>query len=481
MKYHLKQKSCSRFVLKILFTAIFISLIFLKASSAQDTSYRYYPELTRFALINDPDSLIPIDTAIGNFHRFNPAEQDFALLHNGFLGAPATFKFYNPSLSPDIDIGFHAYDFYWRTMEDVKFYNTIEPYTAFHYQQGSKSELLVNIDHAQSINRNLSLGINFNRFRTNGWYQRQESRISNLDGFLHFKTNSNKYQCVAAYVLNSLKTDENGGVKNADLFGDTVLFDKTLADINLDSAKSTWKNDEIMVLNVLHFGKWVEANKKDSTAYRKVIPKVRLQERFEWERRSYWFYDYANDGPYYVADTLEWENVRDTFRVDRIMNEVRLSKLNRDSLKHNIMWDGNVFFRHQIFFTQNNGIDQNLQSSIPGGELNLYFKSNIHLSSIFEYNILGRNAGDYHFNVALNYSINNTIDFNIHAAVSANHPSLIESEYHSTYYNWVNDFSSEKNSEAKFSFIEKRWHIVLSAKVFTANNFIYWNQSRMPQ
>src|SRR5205823_4814330 len=144
---------------------------------------------------------------------------------------------------------------------------------------------------------------------------------------------SRKYHGVIAYVFNEAKVDENGGVSDQNLFNEEALFDKTLADVQLDSARNRWKNDEVMMLNVLQFGRWIEANKKDTLSKRHIIPQFRIQERAEWERKSYRFDDRKNDGAYYTTDTLAWKDARDTFLFDRIMNEVRISKLNRDTIR----------------------------------------------------------------------------------------------------------------------------------------------------
>ncbi len=460
---------------------IFIAVFFREPSSfAQDTSYRYYPELTRYALLSNPDSLIPIDTSVGNFHRLNPAERTFGMLNNGFAGAPAEPMFLSPLLTADIDVGFHSFDIYWKRMEDVKFYNTREPYTSFTYEQGSRAEILANVQHTRSVSKNVSFGVDFNRIRTDGWYQRQQAKLSTLDAFLHFKANDNRYYGTIAYVLNTFKVNENGGVVNKNLFSDSVLFDKTLADVNLDSAGTTWKNDHIMILNALQFGKWVEPDKKDTISKRKIIPKVRLQHRFEWERRNYRFDDRVNDGIFYVSDTLEWKDVRDSLKFDRVMNELQLSKINHDTSRHSLRYSGNIFFRHEFFSIHNNGFDRKLQSGIAGGVIDIKLGAFLLLHGSLEYNLLDRNSGDYHFNSSLSYEPIKNAVLMLEANLAKQHPTLIENEYHAAYFTIANDFDNVNTTALNFSFTERRWKLVAGAAFISQGNYIYWNQEGKP-
>ena len=63
------------------FLPLLIAIASITSVKAQDTLFRYFPNITKYVLIEDPDSLHSIDTAIDFFNRFHPADQISELLH----------------------------------------------------------------------------------------------------------------------------------------------------------------------------------------------------------------------------------------------------------------------------------------------------------------------------------------------------------------------------------------------------------------
>lgn len=228
---------------------------------AQDTIFNYNPQWTTYYYRDNLDAAFHLDTTINDFRRYNPAEELFGYLHIGQLGAPERPMFFSTDNSASFDIGFHQFDIYWLNSNRVKLYDTRHPYTSVYYQQGSKNEIKASIIHAQNILPQWSAGAEVNRLRTDGYYQRQLSRITNFDAFTRYDSRNGLYQLEAAYVLNSIKVNENGGIADPNVLEDSSIFDKFLVPVNLDSAINYWKNDEFFVQNTFQLGPWEDVKK----------------------------------------------------------------------------------------------------------------------------------------------------------------------------------------------------------------------------
>lgn len=456
------------------------SFLIFHFSTGQDTTFRYYPQFTRYTTLSQPDSIHPLDTTINFFQRFHPAEQPFGYLHLGYAGAPAMPLFFIPRKDAEVDIGFQQFNAYWRGIDDVKFYDTREAFTSVRYQQGSRNEILVSAIHAQNITPQLGFGIDYNRLRTDGWYQRQTSRLSNFNGYAQYHSPNNFYSVKAAYILNNFNVQINGGITNDLIFSDSTLFDKSLATVYLDSASSVLKSDELVLVNAINFGRKVFRETIDSVEKKKIIPEFRLQHRAEWERRRFFFNDSFSDASFYTDDTLNFAAVSDSFIVRRIANEVRLSKLVQDSTSRLFKFSADAFARFSVFQVHNQDYVKQIQSGIIGANFSTLFFSKLKLSSFGELNLLDRNMGDFVLNASMIYLLTDQRVMGAEAMISNNHPALIEDEYHSTYFNWDNSFVPMTALSGNVFYRDQKLKLVLKAGWFSQSDYIYWTTGSIP-
>lgn len=456
-----------------------------KSLKAQDTVFNYNPYWTHYYLIEEPTEALSLDTTISYFNRFNPAESAFGYLHTGHIGAAAAPMFFVPPASVAFDLGLHTFDLYWLASDRVRFYDTKHPYTKVSYQQGSKAEVLGSFAHTQNILPQWSLGVNLNRYRVDGYYQRQVSKITNFDAFTRYASRSGFYHMNFAYLLNVLKVEENGGVENLDVFTDTTLFDKSLQPVLLDSAMNNWKNDAIFFQNAFDLGKWQEVKKNDSVTYKKVDPAFRLHHYFKWEKKSYRFRDDATDDDYYNAIYLDSLKTRDTIQYNSITNVFRLKMLARQK-----GWLKNVssdfYFHHDFYDIRSNLGKQNIQNGIAGIDLLKSLpqdsirdlKFDFHLSGSM--NLIDRNRGDYLVHLDVLLITGSSHEFSVALQQSSNHPSFIQEQFLSNHFFWKNDFSNDQTTDAKIEWKQPRWRFKLSGEIFSVNKYLYWNRDALP-
>ena len=452
---------------------------------AQDTVFHYNPWLTSYYHVNEPSSELHLDTSITHFNRYNPVEDSFGYLHTGHLGAAAAPMFYKPPVDASFDIGFHQFNPYWRASDAVKFYDSRQPFTQVGYQQGTKVEVLGSFIHTQNILPQLSIGVDMNRYRTDGFYQRQVSKITNFDAFARYESQNGFYHANVAYVLNSLKVEENGGVENLDVFSDTSLLDKSTQPVLLDSAYVNWKSDVVFFQNAFDLGKKELVQKNDSVQYQKVVPELRLQHFFKWEKGGYRFKDAAIDSAFYSNIYVDSLLTRDTLSFTNYCNEFRLRVMERSvGLLRGMQAD--IYYRHD-FYRINSLLGENqVQSGIGGLELHQSFLNDSTSNFQIDFHLMGQysffdyNAGDFHidFKTDLHIATQNSVTFALQ--FSKNHPSFIQQNYLSNHFSWSNDFKPYQSSTATISWLEKKWRLKLAAQVFNVANYLYWNQSALP-
>ncbi|MBK9732296.1 MAG: hypothetical protein IPO83_13620 [Chitinophagaceae bacterium] len=461
------------------------SLLFNYSVNAQDTVFNYNPYWTNYFLVQEPTIAQTLDTTITHFNRFNPVEEEFGFLHTGHLGAAAAPMFFVPPKDAAFDIGFHQFDLFWRESNAVKFYDSKHPYTKVGYQQGSKSEVLASFIHTQNILPQWSVGVTLNRFRTDGFYQRQVTKITNFDAFTRYASQNGFYHLNVAYTLNSLKVEENGGVENLDVFVDTTLSDKSVQPVLLDSAMNAGKNDVIFFQNAFDLGKWKPVKSNDTLTYNRVVPEFRIQHFFRLEHRNYRFNDAAIDSDYYSVVYKDSVKTRDTIKYACYSNELRFRMLQRRSgVLRNFSAD--AFFHHDLYNIQSDLGDEQIQNGISGIVLNRLtppdslrnFKFVFRLSG--ELNLIDRNQGDYRLYFQSGFQTAGASVLTIELQQSSNHPTYVQQNYFSNHFKWDNNFSAFQTSVATVAWLQKKWRLKLSAQYFSVSNYIYWNREALP-
>lgn len=435
--------------------------------------------------MQDPDIYYQLDTVITYFNRYHPAEAAFGYLHTGHIGAAAGPMFFLPPSDAAFDIGFHQFDLYWLKSDAVKYFDSKHPYTVVAYQQGSKAEVLGSFIHTQNILPQWSLGVSLNRYRTDGFYQRQVTKITNMDAFTRYASQNGFYHLDFSYILNSLKVEENGGVENTDVFTDTTLLDKSLQPVLLDSAMNTGKNDVLFFQHSFDFGEKVDVKKNDSVTYRKVIPKWRLQQSVQWERRSYRFRDAAIDSAFYSNIYLDSVLTRDTLKFDCVSSEVRFRTMKSDlgPLRN---FAADLYLHHDLYALQSALGGEKVQNGIAGialrktGRPDSVNRLRLEYQLAGEVNLIDRNQGDFRLQFLMDVHAGASNIITVDAQNASNHPSYIQQHYLSNHFSWNNNFSAYNTAIASVSWEQTVWKLKLSAQFFSVKNYLYWNSDALP-
>ncbi len=448
----------------------FISIYGLAA--AQDTVFRFYPQLTRYVLVDSIWQPQALDTALGSWHRYHPADKDFRILHAGYLGAPAYWLSWCAPEAGQFQVGFQNFEVYRKKPSQVAMYDTRQPFTVLRYQQGSKQEILVGFTHAQNISPRWSAGVDFFRMRYLGGYQRQQARISNGSGYVRYQSARKVYNGAFMYFVNAIHTEVNGGITHDTLFDSNAVFDKQLVPIALRRAGDNLREDGLLMLQSWVIGTRRDTSQADTFAH-SLAGLRRLEHRSELISFRRWFADEVADSMYYGS---RWPSglqvVQDDYLFRSLVNTLSLCEPAGRRLS------GCVSLQHSLGWVTN----ESFQDAITNGDvlwhLKIPVREGLALSFAGSYTLWGRNRDDYLLQPVISWQYR-SYRFRWFAQLSAVTDALVASSYFSAFYQWNEAPMVSRVQSVGAEVSNTLWRWKLSGRIFRQGNALYWRHDSL--
>ena len=164
------------------------------------------------------------DMGIGGMHRFTFVQQHGnTLQHLGNDGTAVKPIFYTLPEEIGATSGFHAYDIYFRSPRQFRYYDTKSPYTKLYLMLARLYSVFADICHSRNITPNWNIGANFQTNMTDKeWIPANPPGDRNvvaygLDFFTHYKTDNERYQLLAHFLIMKHRVRETGGIINDEI------------------------------------------------------------------------------------------------------------------------------------------------------------------------------------------------------------------------------------------------------------------------
>ena len=155
---------------------------------------------------------------ISGIHRFTFVQQYGNKLQNlGNNGTATKPIFYIMPDNIGITSGFHAYDIYFRSPAQFRYYDTKSPYSKMYVMLARFGSFYADVCHSRNVTPNWNIGANFRNMMTDKeWIliARNEKNVIayGLDLFTHYKTDHERYQLLAHFLVAKHRVREPGGI-----------------------------------------------------------------------------------------------------------------------------------------------------------------------------------------------------------------------------------------------------------------------------
>lgn len=160
-----------------------------------------------------------VDTLLTGVHHYSRVEQlGNGLQYLGTIGSANTPIFPEPPQVIGATSGFNAYDIYYKTPEELKFYNTKSPYTQLVVTFGGNGRSLVDVTFSRNVTANWNVGANVRTLSVDKQLGPSQSRGDKFvqsyffNFFTHFRTKNQKYNLMAVAARLNHQVQESGGI-----------------------------------------------------------------------------------------------------------------------------------------------------------------------------------------------------------------------------------------------------------------------------
>ncbi|MEY4903516.1 MAG: hypothetical protein RLZZ292_1331, partial [Bacteroidota bacterium] len=176
------------------------------------------------------------DTTLGNYlqHYTPMRDRDWEYSYLGNVGSAHRAMVYQPAYRRGIDMGFHQFDLYGRSKENLPYYNVKKAFSLIEHSQARKEDAYFKAKFGMVFKDGVSFSLDYGKVNQADQYTynfaNQAARNTNLATGIRLKNKKGNYQGFFTYVSNAFDQRESGGLKkNVELF--TVIDYQSARDL----------------------------------------------------------------------------------------------------------------------------------------------------------------------------------------------------------------------------------------------------------
>ena len=409
----------------------------LKGGKLLDDSTKqiYGPTTTRYTFENNIKYNQPryytIDTLLDNIHRFNYVNKHKNQIQDlGNIGTAATPIFFQPPNTIGVRSGIHIYDLYFRSPDQIKYYDSHSPYSNLDIVIGGGGRTVTSVNYSRNINPLWNIGFDYKGLFIDEQVERVARGDRNVlstayDLYTHYQTGNRKYQLLAHLSRNMHKVDEFGGIMVEEESDLSQYFAQNIRK-TLQEAKTQELRTNIHIYQQYEFSNLIQAYHQ--------IDRSKQESTFKD--------DLAIDGIHYDTTFLDSDNTFD--RTD----------FHTTTFEQGVKGDvGRLFYN---FYYKRRDFDMDYRN---------VEEDTIHLSTNgfeqyggvkvrFQMDSLTSIVGDLEYLIGSNYQISGLFQsskYTFSFRRMQYDPSFIEQFYYGNHDKWNNDFSATSIDEFKSS------------------------------
>ena len=434
------------------------------------------------------------DTLITDYlHQHDPTRQrQWDYMHLGISGSAAQPIVYQPLLRRGFDLGWHQYDLYLKSADDIPFYRHETAFTNVGYSQlGEQNNSFFTLQFSRNFGPGFNFSIDYQRLSERGTttlFNRQSLRNTTLGLNFWFKGKNGRYNAYLTLVNNKLERNENGGlVKDTLTLGGTFAT-PAQAEVFLEAARSRYQHEEVQFTQYFQlnrFGSKTDTVSQDSldnlptvaVAGKQIyqvahtISYQNIFSRYNDDNTNLaTFYKNFNTDPRGIRNFVGHQKVENQFRLLTYRSQGPL--VGRTRQESGLLELGLVHAYHRIELEAK---DSSLNEVFAIGRWDLQPVPLVDLRLNAKLGLLG-NIGDYQASGEIDFKLGKLGFLKGKATNQLYSPSLIQREFWVTQQRvWNNDFKKTLESNLQASLNIERFDVEVGAAYHLINNLIYFD------
>jgi hypothetical protein len=284
-----------------------------------------------------------VDTTLLGFQMYDfAAENTYFFAEKGNPGHAHRLLTFSPDLTPGLKLNDRKlYGNYLLAHDDLKFYRPKHVFTDLFYLTGTNREQLFYAKHAQKLQENFTMAFQYRIVHTPGAFSRLAAVNSNLSFTADYLSKDKRYQVLGSFILNRIRNQESGGLKNFESFEQDPVRDSVF----LYRAES-WVRD--VSFNLRHFYQTGFYTRGDSAEPARFINLGRINHDFTYQRTAFVHNDQAEPYSFYDFPRLDSTSTFDSTVVHRIENQISWSNFPLSSGRGTFPFNFKLFLKHSI-------------------------------------------------------------------------------------------------------------------------------------
>lgn len=384
------------------------------------------------------------------------------------------------------------------TNERIHYYNTTVPYSRIFYVLGTKKEQYLETLHTQNVNRNLNFAAAFNRIRSDGFYQRQNTNHNTFNLSSNYTSTNERYALLSNIIYNSLNYAENGGIAHDTAFENGTEFNKSLMEVNFSSPSSSaqqkFRQRSFYARQFINFGPKKDENPTDSVTIKKIVPKSSLSHSFFIEDNAHLYTDQeTNESDFYSQSYYDTTGTKDSLYYRKMGNELRWNSFKQQKDSGSGSLAGEIGLKHDYtvvrqYSYSNDTTRQKLTDNNTGylslrGRLYNYGPEKKFLfDTDAKYVVKGYSEKSYEFGLTLKQLLKNKSNyFQLRVNAKSVAPDFFYRRYFSNHFTWRNQFDNTTMQSADLRFVSGKLSLEAGGSFHQYSNFIYLDHSALPR
>ncbi|HEY4800595.1 MAG TPA: putative porin, partial [Bacteroidia bacterium] len=288
-------------------------------------------------------------------------------------------------------------------------------------------------------------------------------------------------------IISSIKSDENGGLVNDQIFENNLFVNKQLFAVEIPNARTRRNSRSFCVRQSWNFGRKDTVKVNDSTKFVRIQPVTSIS--FSTRACQSWFvYDDKNPTIGYYKNVF-FDTLRslDSTHTTIIENELSFNRLLHRKKKAEIEEEAppvlSLSVKDQLVHVKEfegdsakyRLVDSTLHNLFASG---MFRKSFLTIAGNYCFN--GPNKSDFNTLAKITLRLSRRSVFEIEGNVTQAGPNFLYNRYSSNNFIWKNNFDQTLVEKGAAAFSNSRYKFMLSGEYYNVTNYIYLNEESKP-